>query len=222
MTDRAPRLTDAQRADALTIWHYHQLGHPLRHCDIAIGLGSHDLGVPAHTAKLWREGWFPRMLFTGAVNPIRADQFPRGEAVHFQEHAIALGVPDRVILVEPHATNTGQNITLARQLLQEHEISVRSVMLVAMPYMQRRAYATCRKLWPAVDVVCASQPLAFADYVSEIGDERMVTDMLVGDLQRIIVYPGHGYAEPQEVPDDVHAAYRRLVRAGFTTRLLAV
>ena len=220
MTDRATRLTDTQRADALTIWHYHQLGHPLRHCDIAIGLGSHDLGVPAYTAKLWHEGWFPRMLFTGAVNPIRADQFPRGEAVHFQEHAVALGVPERVILVEPHATNTGQNITLARQLLQEHGIIVRSVMLVAMPYMQRRAYATCRKLWPEVDVYCASLPLALVDYVASIGDPDRVVNMLVGDTQRIDVYAAKAFAIAQDVPDEVRAAYARLVDAGYTTRLV--
>jgi len=94
-------------------------------------------------------------------------------------------------------------------------------MLIAMPYMQRRAYATCRKLWPEVQVVCASQPLEFDDYVKTIGDEVLVANMLVGDLQRVIEYPRLGFAIEQEVPKDVHAAYQRLLDQGFTRRLLA-
>ncbi|EHM27610.1 hypothetical protein SPW_4036 [Streptomyces sp. W007] len=67
---------------------------------------------------------------------------------------------------------------------------------------------------------CASEPLELDDYVKSIGDEKLVLDMLVGDLQRVIEYPKLGFAVEQEVPEDVHAAYERLVRAGFTSRLL--
>ncbi|MET7422131.1 YdcF family protein [Dactylosporangium sp. NPDC005555] len=214
-------ITDRQHRDALTIWHYHQLNHEVQPCDAAIGLGSHDLGVPVHAAHLYQAGLFPTIVFTGAVNPTRPDHFPRGEAVHFREHAIATGIPDEAILVEPHATNTGQNITLSRQALQDAGITVRTVMLIAMPYMQRRAYATCRKLWPDVTVICASAPVTFDAYTTTIGDERMVTDMLVGDLQRVIEYPHLGYAIEQDVPEAVHDAYTRLVADGFDSRLIS-
>lgn len=214
-------ITDEQWRDATIIWNYHQMHHRLRSCDVAIGLGSHDLGVPAYAAELYHAGLFPTLVFTGAINPTHPDRFPRGEAVHFREHALNLGVPDTAILVEPAATNTGQNITLSRAALTAAGITAASVMLIAMPYMQRRAYATCRKLWPEVQVVCASQPLEFDDYVKTIGDEVLVTNMLVGDLQRIIEYPRLGFAVEQEVPEDVHAAYQRLLDQGFTRRLLA-
>jgi hypothetical protein len=45
--------------------------------------------------------------------------------------------------------------------------------------------------------------------------------MLVGDLQRVIEYPKLGFAVEQHVPEDVHAAYESLIRAGFTSRLIA-
>lgn len=45
--------------------------------------------------------------------------------------------------------------------------------------------------------------------------------MLVGDTQRIWLYAERGYAIPQPVPDDVHNAYRELVAAGYTSRLIA-
>jgi hypothetical protein len=35
----------------------------------------------------------------------------------------------------------------------------------ARPYQQRRAFATCRRIWPEVDVVCAADPLTLDDYV---------------------------------------------------------
>jgi hypothetical protein len=45
--------------------------------------------------------------------------------------------------------------------------------------------------------------------------------MLVGDLQRIIEYPKQGFAIEQVVPEDVLAAYDRLIQAGFDSRLVA-
>lgn len=79
---------------------------------------------------------------------------------------------------------------------------------------------TCRKEWPQVEAVCASEPLALDDYIKSIGDEHLVIDMLVGDLQRIIEYPKLGFAITQHVPEPVAAAYDRLLAAGFDSRLL--
>jgi hypothetical protein len=44
--------------------------------------------------------------------------------------------------------------------------------------------------------------------------------MLVGDLQRVIEYPARGFAVAQDVPGAVMDAYRRLLAAGFDSRLL--
>lgn len=61
--------------------------------------------------------------------PTTIEWFPRGEAVHYREHAIDQGVPAAAIHVEPEATNTGQNITFTRRLLEEKGIRVASVLL---------------------------------------------------------------------------------------------
>lgn len=213
-------ITEQHRHDAQTLWDYHQLGHDLVACEVAIGLGSHDLGVATYAAELFHARLFPTLVFTGANSPTTVQRFPRGEATHYREHAIDLGVPDSAILIEPHASNTGQNITLSRRLLAEHGLQPRSVLLISKPYMERRAFATCRKLWPEVDVVCASEPLKLDDYMQSIGDEKLVIDMLVGDLQRVIEYPKLGFAIEQQAPADVLAAYDRLLTAGFDSRLL--
>jgi hypothetical protein len=92
---------------------------------------------------------------------------------------------------------------------------------MSRPYQQRRAYATCKKIWPEVEVICASRPLALDDYVASIGDAAKVVDMLVGDTQRINVYAESGFAIPQEMPVKVQEAFERLVQAGYTSRLVA-
>ncbi|MFE0421471.1 YdcF family protein [Streptomyces sp. NPDC058953] len=213
-------ITDTQLAAARLIWDYHQLGHDLRPADVVIGLGSHDLGVATTAADLYHRGVTKTLVFTGANSPTTRHRFPRGEAVHYREHALALGVPGDAILVEPDATNTGANITLSRELLTRTGIEPASVLLVTKPYMERRAYATTRRVWPEVDVRCASEELAFEEYATGIGDPKLVLDMLVGDLQRIIEYPRLGYAIKQNVPAEVRAAYDGLVGAGFTSRLM--
>ncbi|MDQ0376642.1 YdcF family protein [Amycolatopsis thermophila] len=211
-------MDDTLRADVETLWDYHHLHHEPRPTDVGVGLGSHDLGVATYTAELYHARRFPLVVFTGANAPTTVDLFPRGEAVHFREHAIARGVPATAIRLEPHATNTGENITFTRRLLQDHDI--RSVTLVSRPYQQRRAYATCRKLWPEVDVVCAAQPHTLDEHIRSIGDADRVINMLVGDTQRITRYAERGFAIPQPMPAAVRAALHRLIAAGFTKRLL--
>lgn len=172
-------------------------------------------------ADLYRSGLFPVLVFSGGNSPTTRARFPRGEAVHYREHAIDLDVPASAILLEPNAANTGQNITLSRDVLAAAGITPATVLLVSKPYMERRSFATARKLWPEVEFVCASERMEFDDYLKSIGDEKLVVDMLVGDLQRVIEYPKRGFAIEQEVPEGVHAAYESLIRDGFTSRLIA-
>ncbi|MFF7879514.1 YdcF family protein [Streptomyces sp. NPDC020794] len=214
------QITDEQFHDATLIWNYHQMGHELRPCSAAIGLGSHDLGVATTAVDLYRAGLFPVVVFSGGNSPTTRARFPRGEAVHYREHTLSLGVPDEAIIVESKAANTGQNITFSRELLAEAGVEVQSLLLISKPYMERRSYATCRKLWPEAEVVCASEPLELDDYIKSIGDEKLVVDMLVGDLQRVIEYPKLGFAVEQDVPGDVYDAYERLLGAGFDSRLI--
>ncbi|MEV4248743.1 YdcF family protein [Streptosporangium canum] len=211
---------DALRADIETLWNYHDMHHVVRPADVGIGLGSHDLGVATYAADLYLRGLFPLIVFTGANAPTTVSRFPRGEAVHYKEHAIGRGVPDGAVLVEPQATNTGENFTYTRTLLGKHGIAVASAVLISRPYQQRRAYATCKKLWPEIEVTCASFPLSLDNYVESIGDVDRVINMLVGDTQRITEYAKKGFAIEQPYPNEVRAAFKRLVDAGYTSRLI--
>jgi uncharacterized SAM-binding protein YcdF (DUF218 family) len=163
----------------------------------------------------------PLIVFTGATSRTTRERMPRGEAEHYRDRAVELGVPADAILVEPKARNTGENIRFSRTLLEERRIPVSSVLLVSKPYEERRAYATARKLWPDVEWVSASTPMTLPEYVDSIQDARLVIDMLVGAQQRLMVYPRQGFMIEQETPDDVAAAYERLRAKGFTSRLVS-
>lgn len=207
-------------ADTQRLWDYHQMGHTPRPCSVAIGLGSHDLGVADTAVDLYRRDMAPLLVFTGATSPTTRERMPRGEAVHYRERALELGVPSSAVLVETRARNTGENIRFSRALLAEAGVDVSSVLLISKPYEERRAYATARKLWPEVEIISASSPMTLQDYVEAIGDSRLVVDMLVGALQRLLIYPEQGFMISQKVPADVIDAYERLCRGGFTSRLL--
>lgn len=206
--------------DAQTLWNYHQLHHEPRNTDIAIGLGSHDIGVAEHAAELWHEGRYPLIVFTGANAPTTVGVFPRGEAVHYTERAEELGVPREAILAETRATNTGENFSLTRAMLEELGMKPRSATVISRPYQQRRAYATSLKLWPDLDVVCSARSQGLEEYIASIGDKGRVLNMLVGDTQRIWVYGDNGLAAKQPIGAPTLEAFGRLVAAGYTDRLI--
>jgi DUF218 domain len=126
--------------DALLIWDYNQMHHSPRPCSAGIGLGSHDLGVATFAAGLFHAGLFPVLVFSGANSSTTAARFPRGEAVHFAEHAMRLGVPRSAIIIEPLAVNTGQNIDYSRRDLTEAGVAVESVLLKDIPAEVEAAY----------------------------------------------------------------------------------
>jgi uncharacterized SAM-binding protein YcdF (DUF218 family) len=206
--------------DAETLWRFHRLDHELAPASVSIGLGSHDLGVATYTAELYHRGLFPVILFSGANAPTTVGRFPRGEAVHYRDHAVSLGVPPEAIYLETKATNTPENITLAHELLDAAGIRVDSAIVTSRPYQQRRAYGIFKKLWPGPDVMCSAEQLPMDKYIAGIGDTKRVVDMLVGDTQRLQLDWQNGWGIEQEIPGQVWAAYERLIAAGFTSRVI--
>ncbi len=128
--------------------------HALSRSDSAVMTSESRTQPPIST---W--GMMPLIIFTGATSRTTRDRMPRGEAEHYRERAMELGVPGDAILVEPRARNTGENIRFSRALLEERRVAVSCVLLVSKPYEERRAYATARKLWPEVEWVSTSNPM---------------------------------------------------------------
>lgn len=208
--------------DALAelLWDYMLMGHALRASDLILALGSNDLRVAEHAADLYLRGLAPRILFSGRVGALTRGRFVKTEAETFADVAVARGVPSEAILLETRSTNTGENIQFSRALLAAHGLDPRRFIVVQKPYMERRAYATFMRNWPGKDILMASPPLSWSEYPTETLTKDIIIPILVGDLQRIRLYPAKGFQIPQEIPDTVWAAFEELVARGYTGHLV--
>jgi uncharacterized SAM-binding protein YcdF (DUF218 family) len=206
---------------ARIVWDYHHVGHALAPADAILVLGSHDTRVAERGAQLWLEGWAPLLVLSGNVGALTSGVFARPEAEVFADVAAGMGVPRERMLLEPRSTNTGENVRFMRELLGERGVVLRRAIAVQKPYMERRTLATFESSWPGLEVVVTSPQLGLDDYASgEIARDDVI-HIMVGDLQRLIVYGRRGWSTPQEIPPDVLEAYDALVAAGYTRRLLA-
>jgi uncharacterized SAM-binding protein YcdF (DUF218 family) len=209
---------------AETIWLYHQLNHRLTKSDAILVLCSHDKLVAECGAQLFLDGWSPLLIFSGGLGAITKDLWSVPEADQFAEIALRMGVPAKDILIENRSTNTGENILLTKRLLAEKQLDPQKFILVQKPYMERRSYATFRKLWPEKELIVASPRVSFDEYLEKYSNRELsrsdVVSIMVGDLQRIKLYAERGFQISQEIPDDVWAAYEELVKAGYNRYLI--
>jgi uncharacterized SAM-binding protein YcdF (DUF218 family) len=194
--------------------------HQLKKSDCILTLGSHDLRVAEWAAKLYLQGWAPLMVFSGGLGRLTEHMWKETEADQFAGIAIKMGVPAEAILIENRSTNTGENILFTQQLLKTKGVDPHSFIVVQKPYMERRSYATFKKNWPEKELLISSPPLEFDLYPNEEISLDRVINIMVGDLQRIKIYPEKGFQIPQEIPGNVWHAYEELVKAGFDKQLI--
>lgn len=205
---------------ARTVWDYHKVGHALRHADCIVALGSHDTRVAERAAELYLAGWAPLVVMSGGLGSLTSGLWTRPEAEVFADVAVSMGVPRERLLLESRSTNTGENVSFTRRLLAERGVLPRSAIAVQKPYMERRTLATFGARWPELELVVTSPLLDFDAYTRQGISRDDVIHIMVGDLQRLLVYAREGFSTPQEVPAEVMAAYAGLVAAGYTRRLL--
>jgi len=217
-------VNDAIRPLVETIWNYHQLHHEVTNADAILVLCSHDLIVAERGAELFLEGRAPLLIFAGGSGAMTRELWSEPEADVFARIAIERGVPADRILREGRSTNTGENVRFTRQLLAERGLDPQSFIVVQKPYMERRSFATFRKVWPEKTVTVTSPRITLDDYLTRYSHGSLtpddVIDIMVGDLQRIHLYPSRGFQIAQEIPPEVWAAYEGLVKAGFDKRLV--
>src|ERR1041384_6885970 len=98
------------------LWDYHLMNHQVVKADAILVLCSHDERVAERGAQLFLEDWAPLLIFSGGHGAITRSLWIEPEAERFARIAISLGVPSEKILIEPHSTNTGENIAFTRRL----------------------------------------------------------------------------------------------------------
>ncbi|XP_076111498.1 uncharacterized protein SCO4629-like [Mytilus galloprovincialis] len=196
---------------AEVIWNYLKLNHTLEKSDLIIVFGNPDIRTIEYASKLWLDGFAKWLMITGNEGTLTKGKWQKPEAQIFKDIAVSQGVPEEKILLEEEATNTGENVTFSYQILEKLGLldSVKTIILVQMPFMERRTYATFAKQWPGgmnqLDRVCVTSPaIDLMSYPNDdVGDLDKIMEMMVGCLQRVKNYPKLGFQIEQDIPDNV-------------------
>lgn len=205
---------------ATMLWNYNYIQQPLKKADCIVVLGNFDIRTAQHAARLFLDGYAPLMICTGNKSDSNRNLWGIPEAEVFFNEAVSLGIPKDKILLEKRATNTGENILFTRQLIKEKGLDIKSLIAVQKPFMLRRVYATFRKQWPEVEVIMSAPQFTFEEYPNKILSKDYIINIMVGDTQRIKLYPKMGFQIEQEMPDDIWAAWEELVIRGFSKHIL--
>ncbi|WP_139684531.1 YdcF family protein [Vibrio tasmaniensis] len=205
-----------------TLWNFMSMGHKITPSDCIFVLCSNDTRVAEYAAELYHQKIAPYIVFSGGVGRFTEGcfiegSFERSEAETFASIARDCGVPDSDIIIEKHATNTGENVRFTHELLTELGLSPKRLTLVQKPFMEKRTYATFSKQWPddTSEITVTSQWQNWDDYFNEELPLDMVLGALIADFERIKSYPAKGFQIEMPVPDDVDRAYHVLKNLGF-------
>jgi uncharacterized SAM-binding protein YcdF (DUF218 family) len=117
------------------VWIGHALAvtDPLERSDVIVAI-SGDRGPRVIAAvDLWKRGYAPTIVFSGAA----LDPESVSSAELMKRQAVAAGVPEDRILVEPRAVTTEENAARVADLMSARGFG--SAILVTSPYHQRRA-----------------------------------------------------------------------------------
>lgn len=199
-------------AAARMLWDYHCIYDELQTADVIIGLGSYDTRVAEHAAELYMQGLATWLMFTGHSGNWTKGLYKSSEAEAFAEIAIAAGVPESAIIIEPRATNIGENILFSRAKMVPGVISP---IFVTKPQTQRRVRATVDRQWPEAKAFVTAPPTAFEDQPTPRHDLKMLMREMAGDIRRILEYPALGFQIAQAVPLEVMEAYDYLIAQGY-------
>ena len=187
----------------------------LEKTDAILVLGGRDLRVAEYAAQLFLDGQAPVIIFSGGRGR-GTTEWELSEAETFANAAIKMGVPKEKILIENTSANTGENIIFTRKLLNEKGLSFNKCIVVHKPYMERRTWATFKKVWPEQDILVASPPFTYETYADKNRSKEETLSVMLRDLQKIKIYAERGFQIPQEIPNDVWQAYEILVAEGYS------
>lgn len=108
----------------------------LEKADVIIAISGGDTAARTDEAiKLYKEGWAPYLLFSGAA---RSGDVSNAESM--KSKAISKGVPSSKIFIEEESATTYENAQFSKEIIEEQ--GWKKIILVTSPYHQKRAYMT--------------------------------------------------------------------------------
>lgn len=201
-------------ASAEIIWDWLPLNDALDASDVIFVFGSDSMKVPMHALKLFRNGIAPVVVVSGGFGRLSGTN-QKPEADIFASVLMSNGVPEESIVIENKSSNTGENISFSKRLLGELDTVHGTGVAITTPLLSRRQKATLQKQWPEIQ-------WRIDTYTPDTVTERLAGDdpeeflhLIVGEIDRLVTYPGKGFMMPVDIPPEVLEAKAKLATAGY-------
>lgn len=205
------------------IWNYLRRPSEMKKADCIVGFGNYNCDIGIRAAELYHEGYAAKVLFSGGLGRNTLGIQSMTEAERFAEAAMRSGVPERDILIENKSTNTAENITFTKRLLEENGIAAKCLIAVHQPFMERRIASAFDVTWSEVELLTTSYEIgipAFFEHAVAYGvTGKMVIEEIVGDFQRMELYADKGWQSRQFIPEEAREAFKKLVALGYDGQL---
>lgn len=206
--------------NAKIVWDFLQTGDKIGKADCIFTMGSNDLRVAERSAELYHLGCADLLIFSGGLGRFTKSNWDQSEAEKFAEIAVEKGVPEEQIIKEGNSTNSGENVVFTKRLTESLGLRLNSFILVQKPYMEKRTLATFLKHWPDKQVSVTSPQIEFDEYPNQYINQEMLINTMVGDFQRLMVYPELGYQIELPITEEALNAYQFLVDHHYTNQMV--
>lgn len=202
------------------VWDYMVIETPIEKSDLIIGCGCLNLKIPVRCSKLIKQGYADKVIFTGGLGKLTQNEFKKSEAEIFKQIAIENGINENSIFVENKSTNTGDNFKFTKKIMEENNINANKIIIVHNNLSRRRTLNAAKVVFPDKKLSITSPKLTFEESIENLNSKtdmqaKNIISVMVGDIQRIIIFPQFGWQVKDIVPDKVIQAYYELKAMGY-------
>jgi uncharacterized SAM-binding protein YcdF (DUF218 family) len=171
---------------------HHVVTTPLKPADLLFVFGTRE-GVDEFAeaiVKLWRDGFCRHILISGGPTWNNND----AEAFVLCRAIVHAGVPDDIVLIEPRATNTGENVIFSLPII-ERRIGlkkIRSVIALGKVCTSVRYLMTLQRHWPEVEKMLFAVNY-FGHPIEEWPRHAITRNRILGEWRKLEPYKVAGF-----------------------------
>jgi len=190
----------------------------LQKANVIIGFGHFDMNIPKHCCELYLKDFGRKIIYTGGKGAGSAD-FKNAEAIEFLHYTREQypQIPVNDIIVENRSVNTGENIRFSMDMMKEvsadfnFESGIKSAILVATPARQLRVYLTVKMYLKEIQLINLPPETTLEENFALFKQKNeSFSKQLIGELDRLRIYPAQGLCEKIEIPGTVLEAYQQI------------
>lgn len=141
-------------------------------------------------AALWRHGFCRHILISGGPTWNNDD----AEAFVLQRGVIRAGVPDDAILLEPRATNTGENVLFSLPIIEQRIglKRIRSVIALGKVCTSVRYLMTLQRHWPDVEKMLFAVNY-FGHPIEQWPQHEATRERILREWRKLVPYKQAGF-----------------------------